>query len=393
MSRRTEEARKAAAAGAFAATDAAASEEDGTTAAPAAATRTTTTAAAAATSASKEAGSAMATTRGGATRGATRGTKWGTKRPRHPSSSSSSSAAASSPSSSATATAAGRRRARIPGARPGRKGGGSRSGGTRGTRGRRPRLLRALNRVSEAVVPRRYRTDLPSSDSDDDVGGGGAKGSSSFASHPSGTIVAPRSRGATGGGGGGGGVGSDDEREDEEGEEAAAFVWIEDIRDGPSVETALKSLREEGFDVRSAAFVPFSSRERWEERHPRAKLRSAPDGGGSARASRTKKRKAQRTSTKRTKDSPKLLSRGALPDAERRELHGEMYEHLVWLRDELARMEGNGKDRRKVQASGISVPALKGLVCKMEATFRGLGSEEDARRRGPRTPAYDADKL
>ncbi|KAL7535605.1 hypothetical protein ACHAWF_005212 [Thalassiosira exigua] len=63
-----------------------------------------------------------------------------------------------------------------------------------------------------------------------------------------------------------------------------------------------------------------------------------------------------------------------------------MYDYFVWLRDELARMEGNGRDRQKVQASGISVPSLAGLVCKMEATFRGLGSEEDAarRRRGGR---------
>ena len=89
-----------------------------------------------------------------------------------------------------------------------------------------------------------------------------------------------------------------------------------------------------------------------------------------ASAATAKKKAAREASIKKSpkakKSPPKLLEQDHLSNAERDELHLEIYNYFSWLHDELSEMETNQTGRRQVSNAGVSVPGLRSLVAKLE---------------------------
>ena len=201
--------------------------------------------------------------------------------------------------------------------------------------------------------------------------------------HPSG-VLHVRCVGTNGSGGGG-----DNGNGQKQEQQRDAFTWIDNTL---HVEAALSHLENRGFNVRAGAagnvceFLPFSSRENWEKSHPHAILTAEVDREGRvssynplqgaaasaaiAAADRAAARMAsavggdgsndddgeggdenmsgsrKRGSNKRKRtDGNVVRDRSCLNDAERDELHVEIYNYLSWLRrrmTDVGKAEGQG---------------------------------------------------
>lgn len=83
----------------------------------------------------------------------------------------------------------------------------------------------------------------------------------------------------------------------------------------------------------------------------------------------TKKRKKSSSNN----SSPKLISNGKLNDAERSQLHVEIYEYLSWLSEELSGLEKSESGQRKIlRKSGIKVLGIHNILAKFENTFQDV---------------------
>ncbi|KAL9178325.1 hypothetical protein ACHAXT_001753 [Thalassiosira profunda] len=167
--------------------------------------------------------------------------------------------------------------------------------------------------------------------------------------------------------------------------EEHCFAWLDNVHDGQSTQAVVERLGESGFKPSGMRFVPFSSKGAWVARYPHAVpcLECGLDGRiagtvPAAEEGNRKKKSKGKPAKKAAKAPPKFLTSGSLPDLERTELHRDIYSYLTWLHSELLNMETNPIGRRKVQTAGVSVPALRGLLGKMESAFRGLKPEVGA---------------
>ncbi|KAL7526998.1 hypothetical protein ACHAXR_004649 [Thalassiosira sp. AJA248-18] len=183
------------------------------------------------------------------------------------------------------------------------------------------------------------------------------------------------------------------------GEDEHAFVWVVDNIDNASVVSSLVAhLHEIGFRATKSQmrFIPYSSKAAWLARYPHAVPYLECDEDGTITGSlppppprledyddnAAKKKKKKTAKKKINAPPPKLIEGGCLPNAEREELHREIYSYFAWLHDELSMLETNRAGRRQVSMAGVSVPALRSLVAKMEGAFRGIQQKPSLLEKG-----------
>ena len=176
----------------------------------------------------------------------------------------------------------------------------------------------------------------------------------------------------------GGGGGGSQSREDH------VLVWIHYAPTGEAISVGY--LQNRGYRSSSMKFIPYSSKSSWVARYPHAiphlecsvsgtitgslpehDDKDAGQSKSKKKMSAAAKKKAEKSANK--KSAPKLVSRGNLTDLERDELHIELYNYFSFLKDELTLLETNTSGRRQVSLA-YNVPALQGLVLKMEGAFR-----------------------
>ena len=177
-----------------------------------------------------------------------------------------------------------------------------------------------------------------------------------------------------------------------------AFGWISNINDATStslvVEYLQKNTGHRSYSI-SMKFIPYSSYQHWVARYPHAipvvecdihgKLHvnanfgdaaSKQHGGGKRKTddvtSEDKNKKMKATKKLKSKTPPKLIANGYLPNSERDVLHREIHQYFTWLHDELVTMETHATGRRLVSNAGVSVPALRSVVSKLEGAFRAV---------------------
>ncbi|KAL7438389.1 hypothetical protein ACHAXH_007609, partial [Discostella pseudostelligera] len=184
------------------------------------------------------------------------------------------------------------------------------------------------------------------------------------------------------------------------GGESHTFAWIANVNDAKSSSAVVEYLQTLGYKKSSMKFIPYSSHQQWIARYPHAipivecdmdgKLRVHAHSSAGASTTTTsttshemrsasdlmnkqsKKRKVANNKKSKSKPSPKLLSNGCLPNMERDELHIMIHQYFTWLHDELVTMETHATGRRLVSNAGVSVPALRSLVSKLEGAFRAV---------------------
>lgn len=184
------------------------------------------------------------------------------------------------------------------------------------------------------------------------------------------------------------------------GGESHTFAWIANVNDAKSSSAVVEYLQTLGYKKSSTKFIPYSSHQQWIARYPHAipivecdmdgKLRVHAHSSAGASTTTTsttshemrsasdlmnkqsKKRKVANNKKSKSKPSPKLLSNGCLPNMERDELHIMIHQYFTWLHDELVTMETHATGRRLVSNAGVSVPALRSLVSKLEGAFRAV---------------------
>lgn len=241
------------------------------------------------------------------------------------------------------------------------------------------------------------------------------------------------------GGSDGGDDGGDDGDGDRDGGEEHVLVWI---ANSLHIDRALSHLEERGFDRRRdddcTVFVPYSSRKNWEDRYPQAvpDLECTEDGkveaierlGSSSAAAATndgeegaldaaagdaadgdsgrgndarKRRKSRSRATNMVQDG------SCISDAERDELHVEIYKYLSWLHGRLSELEEDeaaavasedGEDvataraaPRRKSGNGVDLAELGGVLGKLESAFAvipnlGPDIEEEVGDAGSLTP-------
>ena len=174
--------------------------------------------------------------------------------------------------------------------------------------------------------------------------------------------------------------------------EQHVFGWIDNINNNNCTQSIINYLHKYGYKSTSTTkFIPYTSKECWHTKYPHATIqfeyvdgkvignvewesKNNPIIAAAAAASAGKKKKSSssKVSKKKKKLSPKLIQRGTLPNLERNELHYEIYNYFHWLHDELVQLETNHTGRRQVSNANISVPAVRGLLGKMEGAFKML---------------------
>ncbi len=191
-------------------------------------------------------------------------------------------------------------------------------------------------------------------------------------------------------------------RRSHKGGESHAFAWISNVDDAKSASSVVEYLQALGYRSSSMKFTPYSSYQQWITSYPHAIPVVECDIDGnlhvhaslgnmhstSAAASTAKHGKRKTTMNESTSDMskmnkkvakkskskppPKLLTNGCLPNSERDELHCEIHKYFTWLHDELVRLETHATGRRQVSIAGVSVPALRSVVRKLECAFRAV---------------------
>mmetsp|Transcript_6664 Transcript_6664/g.15113 ORF Transcript_6664/g.15113 Transcript_6664/m.15113 type:complete len:805 (+) Transcript_6664:156-2570(+) len=180
-----------------------------------------------------------------------------------------------------------------------------------------------------------------------------------------------------------------------DGREEHAFAWLDD-KSHVNVENVTSHLAQFGFRDSRILFIPYSSLENWMHRYPHAcpymqcddkgVIKGMPhfqqcinnDPSQAAAIESTAKASSSSRPTKKqkrssTKNIPKIMPTANLTDAERSQLHIEIYTYFSWLHTELIELETTEPGRRRVRGAGISVPGMQNLMSKLESTFRNVG--------------------
>mmetsp|Transcript_18625 Transcript_18625/g.44835 ORF Transcript_18625/g.44835 Transcript_18625/m.44835 type:complete len:738 (-) Transcript_18625:209-2422(-) len=220
------------------------------------------------------------------------------------------------------------------------------------------------------------------------------------------------------------------------GREKHAFVWIANTL---HIEVAMKLLEQDGFPNSGIVFIPYSTKRNWMARYPDAHpelecnengkcgavIKSCPsgpvehdDGDGANEyfevvSNKKKGSKKRKKPSRRTRAPNMLRDDSFMPDAERDELHVEIFNYLSWLHAKLADLErkdaeldesimglakniavpvlGHGDSeneddeneevdhqedrnqgksaRHKANNSGVNISELKGVLDKLKLTF------------------------
>jgi len=198
------------------------------------------------------------------------------------------------------------------------------------------------------------------------------------------------------------------------GREEHSFAWVADY---DHVETALCHFEKYGFTRDTVQFVPFSSKPNWITKYPHAfpyvncdevgsvtgfpywspHAQSALDippevvhvatqpgiaAAISARSYPATMGVVGRTPAKMTplKKSHKKgggignrLANTLLTNSERNQLHNEIYNYFSWLNDQVKELETSEAGRKQVKKADLHASTLKGLLLKMENTFKVVG--------------------
>ena len=84
------------------------------------------------------------------------------------------------------------------------------------------------------------------------------------------------------------------------------------------------------------------------------------------------------TARKKRKRSPKLFETALLSNAERNELHIEIYKYFHWLQKEVAELETSELGQRSSRRAGVVFDGIQTLLVNMESTFKIIQQEKDA---------------
>ncbi|KAL9186683.1 hypothetical protein ACHAXT_005921 [Thalassiosira profunda] len=174
-----------------------------------------------------------------------------------------------------------------------------------------------------------------------------------------------------------------------------AFAWIENAL---HIDPALAHLEAHGFDrANGITFVPYSTKRNWLECYPHAEpalecgedgkvvvylnQRPYPNGlgeletmasmdeGKKSAVAEGKKEAAPKEKKRKARTSVNMLHDSALlPDAERDELHIEIYNYLSWLHAKLDRLEKKAAYAKAAKAG--AAPPLEGESAKRETRGR-----------------------
>ena len=173
--------------------------------------------------------------------------------------------------------------------------------------------------------------------------------------------------------------------------EQHTFGWITNIHNLQTTHNVIDYLNKYGYKSSSFKFIPYSNKQSWINKYPQCNVTFDVDTNGNVvgntdweveqlndlnekknMLSSSKKKKSPR------KSQPKLLPSSILPNKQRSELHLEIYNYFNWLHNELQDMEKtNHSGRRQVTNAGINVLSLKGMIGKMENTFKVLQDVKD----------------
>ena len=185
--------------------------------------------------------------------------------------------------------------------------------------------------------------------------------------------------------------------------EEHAFGWISNINNTTSINAVTNYLSKFGYvNNRSNGlkFIPYTSKESWAEKYPHATLQFDVSDDGkvvgdaqweadntpslsllAAKKKPAKKRATRKTSSKHSTPT-KLIPTGILSNTSRSELHHEIYNYFTWLHSQLSQMETNNVGRRAVLNAGMNVPALKGVIGKLEGAFKNLQEVNTTKEEG-----------
>ncbi|KAL7547847.1 hypothetical protein ACHAWF_011117 [Thalassiosira exigua] len=167
------------------------------------------------------------------------------------------------------------------------------------------------------------------------------------------------------------------------GREEHAFAWMED---SIHLEQVLEHLETRGFDVsRNAVFVPYSTQRNWIDRYPHAvpalecgedgnlvvHINNRPYPNGLGRLASPSSAAGAGGFVRGANAGPQSVwGEGAcLADAERDELHVEIYDYVSWLKD---RIEARGSGKQKEDGGfggGLDGDALRDVLKALETAF------------------------
>mmetsp|Transcript_38375 Transcript_38375/g.80445 ORF Transcript_38375/g.80445 Transcript_38375/m.80445 type:complete len:617 (+) Transcript_38375:105-1955(+) len=167
--------------------------------------------------------------------------------------------------------------------------------------------------------------------------------------------------------------------------EEHAFVWVQDKTHVNVGRELIRTLKECGFEEDKMYFIPYSSLGNWMNRYPHACPCMECNTKGIIKGTPRFQTNAPTSSS--GDDSPKLLipsSAMLLYDTERSQLHVEIYNYFSRLNSQLLKLKTEGGGRKQIRKAGVSVLGMKGLMTKLERTFKNIRKikmEEDARRK------------
>eukprot|EP00804_Cyclotella_cryptica_P010264 CCRYP_016739-RA/>CCRYP_016739-RA protein AED:0.05 eAED:0.05 QI:1/1/1/1/1/1/3/5305/702 len=168
------------------------------------------------------------------------------------------------------------------------------------------------------------------------------------------------------------------------------FAWISDVT---FVENVVQHLHKYGFARTRMVFVPYSSKANWMHRYPHAVPHVQCDGEGAvtgypyfyhdANTARDVPEEAARRASvgesgngydgaavaRRSRKGAKFLQSALLLDAEREELHKEIYIYFSWLQRQLREVEGSSLINAR---TGIDAEGFTTLMAGMKTTFKVL---------------------
>mmetsp|Transcript_24877 Transcript_24877/g.53664 ORF Transcript_24877/g.53664 Transcript_24877/m.53664 type:complete len:789 (-) Transcript_24877:315-2681(-) len=200
------------------------------------------------------------------------------------------------------------------------------------------------------------------------------------------------------------------------GREEHSFAWIANY---DTVETALCHLERYGFTRDAVQFVPFSSKTNWITKYPHAFPYVDCDEGGTvtgfpywsphaqsaldippevvhvaAQPSTAAAIGRSATATVIGREPAKVgvpskkkgggignrLTNTLLTNSERNQLHNEIYNYFSWLNNQVAELETSESGRRQVKKADLHASSLKGLLFKLESTFKVVGQLQQKKK-------------